>query len=114
MAKIRQMQVSPIRGEQYEFSWEAKIELSSVGNSSWHAIPKGIKSVAFTISPNPTGSGKVQITTDTIVDIENDIALAVDWPSGTVSEVVQDACVAVTAFRLVNVSGDMKLTARAA
>ena len=91
-----------------------KEELSAPGNGAWIFIPAGAKAVVCTMSFPGGGSGKVQTTTDPVLDVKDDVAgiTAADWVDGTVMVTTSNVCAPVTAIRQVNVSGNSKLTIR--
>ena len=81
--------------------------LAAPGNGEWILFPKGGKGVSVIL--NSTGDGRVEATTDSIVNVEADSVAAgsiLAWPHGDIGIAKLGARLAgVTAFRQVNISG---------
>jgi hypothetical protein len=74
--------------------------------------PKQITRITVGLYPT-AGSGKVQTTTSTKALIDADTAEWIDWPDGTVTSATHRRLEGVyTAFRLVRVTGTVKMEAR--
>ena len=74
-----------IGGEETRSSFEAHETLVATGNGQWILIPTGVQSVAITLDAT-LGIGKIQVSSDSLIDIKNDIASKVmDWDAGIVT-----------------------------
>lgn len=74
-----------IGGEETRSSFEAHETLVATGNGQWIIIPTGVQSVAVTLDAT-LGSGKIQVSSDSLIDIKNNIASKVmDWDAGMVT-----------------------------
>lgn len=89
-----------------------QLELFFAGGetSDWFQLPPGIQYVETVIFPNPTGSGKIQITSDSINKCEDGTAQAEDWPHGNVTSYKSDTIFpSITAVRAVCASGNIRV-----
>ncbi len=109
------MDVAPVNtGYQRNVVFQKKITIENPGESKWILIPDQINCVDVTLSFSGGASGKMQTTTDEIIDIKNDNAVPVDWPFGTVEETFQAGCLPVSGIRAVQEgAGIMIVTVRA-
>lgn len=95
------------------FAARAVDRKSDVGKGSWILIPAGVDNVSYTLSFPTAGSGSIETTTSFVRDVIADNAEADPWPFGTISAKKTGSLDPVTAIRLVNASGNVKLTVRA-
>jgi len=82
--------------------------LAAPGNGDWVLVPtkaQGVN-VAFITSG---GSGKIQYTHDKIETVKTGSPVAFDWDLGQQTENADDVLHNVTAIRLVNVSGTVRM-----
>lgn len=89
-----------------------QLELLLVGGQTtpWYQLPPGIQYLETVVFPNPTGSGKIQITSDSISKCSENTAQADDWPHGAVTSYRSDTIFpSITAVRAVCVSGDVRI-----
>jgi len=94
-------------------AWEIEINLNAPGNSDWIIIPEKVQNISATVSFQDGGTGKIQTSTDTVYEIENDNFIAVDWPWSEISTTLQKTCKPPTAIRAVQINaGKMKVTFR--
>lgn len=101
--------------EQLPFHY--KQELTGAVTGDWVIFPlfddKGNKLTRLLYTLSPTGGqGRVEVTTDSEEDVKAGIAIPTNWPQGNVTVLTQDDSVPVTAFRLVCVSGTVRLSVR--
>lgn len=103
-----------IGGEEALSSFEAHETLNATGNGQWILIPTGVQSVAITLDAT-LGSGKIQVSSDSLIDIKNNIASKViDWDAGIVTNALSnDVFFPCTAIRQVNISGTTSIGVRA-
>ena len=90
--------------------YKDKSRMATVNNS--------VTTLIFTLTPSPTGSARIETTTDPLSVVKDDIdngtnnTIAIPWPNGDVSVQTQEICLAITAFRMVVISGTMHLSVR--
>lgn len=87
-------------------------EYSTTGEQPLVFIPGNVDQLSVTLVPTG-GTSKLQASTDSFEDIKAGTITWVDHPAGAVATVLQDSCGAVSAIRVVVVSGTAKLTIRA-
>ena len=102
-----------IGGEETRSSFESHETLVATGNGQWIRIPTGVQSVAITLDAT-LGIGKIQVSSDSLIDIKNDIASKVmDWDAGIVTNAYSnDVFFPCTAIREVNISGTTSIGVR--
>lgn len=107
-----------------QFTYE--VELSGTEESPWvtleqhqqygsEGIVRGATStLILTFSPNTSGSGYIQTTTESIDKVYNDVLNLhpLNWTPGTVSAQTQVSIPAPTAFKVICTSGDIHVSAR--
>ena len=98
-----------IQGNPYEFY----AEYPDAGDKEPVFLPGGIKVVTFTLVPAGGESSKIQATTDPESMVLSGTATWVDHPDGAVTEAKQGKVEAVSAIRVVVVSGSATLSLRA-
>lgn len=95
--------------------YEAEETLSGAGNGSTIMLADGqgpVESIIVSLIIN-SGEGKLQTTASNVTDVKDDNANWVDWDQGSVTVTTTDVFYNVTAIRAVNVSGTIKIEARA-
>ena len=81
-------------------------------------VNTSVSTLMYTLTPNPVGTGRIEVTTDPVQTIKDDITntttntVVVPWPKGDVTVQTQEVSLAVTAFRLVVMSGTVHLSVR--
>ena len=103
-----------IGGEETLSSFETHETLDTPTNGDWILIPTGVQSVAVTLDAT-SGSGKIQVSSDSLYDITNDTATKVkDWDAGLLTGTLDnDVFFPCTAIRQVNISGTTSIGVRA-
>jgi hypothetical protein len=95
-------------------AWEYEETLTATGNGKTVLIPVEVDRIIVSLIPDPGGVGKIQTTMAKISDIRNDDQAVdwVDWTPGEVVEAIQDEVAPISAIRLVDVSGTVKIQMR--
>ena len=104
-----------IPGAKFDNAYEMQESRSSPGPGDWFHIPAGITKIAVTLEV--TGKGRVEATTDTRANVNSGAVTALRaWPDGDIvssKSPAQAVLIAGSAFRMVNISGTTRITARA-
>lgn len=102
---------------------------AATGKTPWQVLPRSRHDEYFdkllvTLGPNPTGTGRLEVTTADPSKVEaenaagapmspNDASIMpVPWTPGDVSAITGETVEAVTAYRFVCTSGDIIATSR--
>lgn len=99
--------------------------LAAAEKTEWIKVPRSSNDlwampIYFTLGPDGTGVGRVEVTTASVEDIDADNAnpgtvdtiMPLAWGPGDVSAIDSDSVAGVAAYRVVNVSGDIICTVR--
>ena len=111
------MQVVSLRpnGRDKKFAYEFVSELDAIGNGDWVLIPEDVNLIAVTLEVFDNVRAKIQATTDTIANIQTDVAIGIDWDIGETFVDQQDLCEGASAVRLIqNTTGNCKMSVRTA
>ena len=106
--------------------YENQISVGTGVTTPWIILPQRrvgnyFQRLALVLGPDGTGSGRIETTFDTIANVKADNAapgtiptiMPKAWPSGDITDdIVQDAVLPPTAYRVVNLAGDLFLQAR--
>lgn len=100
-------------------------DIPSGSTTEWFLLPEAqpddyLDNLLITVGPDGTGVGAIEVTTarrfDVIADNKSPGTIpqimAKKWPKGNVAIITQDSVKAVTAYRIVNISGDLFVTVR--
>lgn len=102
---------SDLKDEQDEKGFEYTELLSIAGNGKWLEFPNGIKGAMVELEIT-SGVGYVEATGSALSRVRDNTAVGIQWDQGQVSGTAQDYVVPVTAIRLVNVSGSVRMNVR--
>ena len=86
--------------------------IAVAGAGTWWIVPRGMESVMVSIRPVTAGSGYLEYTLDNYEEVTEGTPSAKTWDAGTVAVQTDDVLHPVTAIRLVNVSGSMRMVGR--
>ena len=90
--------------------FQIEMILNAGDTSDWYQIPAGASLVGCLVTPNGAGSGKVQITNDTLIRCDAGTAVSEDWPAGVVAATTSDAVYnSITAVRGVFTAGSIRV-----
>jgi hypothetical protein len=90
--------------------YQLEVILTAGQVSDWYQAPPGIQYIETALFPNPAGSGKIQITNDSLVKCDTNTAQALDWPHGSVAVYTSDTVFpSVTAVRAECDSGTIRI-----
>lgn len=90
--------------------FQIELVLASGQTSDWYQVPAGSTLIGCAIIPNVTGTGKIQITNDTLKRCDDGTAVAQDWPDGSVSALTTNAVqTSITAIRGVCSAGNIRV-----
>jgi hypothetical protein len=93
-----------------EKGFQIEITLTSGQTSDWYQTPAGTSIIGALVTPVGAGSGKVQITNDTLQRCDLGTAVSEDWPAGSVSATTSDAVyTSVTAVRATCSAGSIRV-----
>lgn len=92
-------------------AFEFSEELTTPGNGQWIEFPNGVNGCAVDLVIT-SGVGHVEATNSLLADVIADTAIGTIWDKGQVSGTTQDYIVPVTAIRVVNVAGTIKINTR--
>lgn len=102
--------IDPLPGVTYgkENVYETEVSQIGAGTSDFVMLPSSVEYASIAVYPTG-GSCKVQSSSDTFQNIQNDTAVWEDWPAGSVSSAKSDMAIGVKALRLVASSGSARM-----
>ena len=93
-----------------EKGFQVEVTLASGETSDWYQTPPGTSILGILLTPVGTGTGKVQVTNDTLQRCDLGTAVAEDWPNGSVSATTSDGVyTSITAIRAVCSAGNIRV-----
>jgi len=95
-------------------AFELTEELSAPGNGDWILVPDEVQNISVTAQGAGGATARVETTTSSYADVLDDVAVAVIWANGEVTDATSDSAFPCTAIRLVQTgAGTAKLSVRA-
>lgn len=90
--------------------FQIELLLPAGTTSDWYQIPAGASLVGCLLTPAGAGTGKIQITNDTLERCDLGTAVGEDWPAGSVAVTTSDAVYnSITAVRGVCTAGTIRV-----
>lgn len=98
--------------EQDEKAFEYSETLPGTGVGKALEFPSGVKGASVTLRVDTVGIGQIEHTNSSLAEVRNNSAKWDGWPLGVVSGTIADWVRPVTAIRLENKSGSVRMEAR--